>query len=74
MNEPCGVAKVLPAWPSWATDMSAGAAEEWASLSMIAAALSPAWELISSFMSRPLLVSVAISPPAPEISALIQTT
>ncbi len=41
---------------------------------MTAAASSPAGESISSFMSTPASVSVASSPPAPEISALIQTT
>ena len=73
MNAPWGPPNVPPAVPSLETDRSAGAAAEPASFSMIFAAVSPAGESTSRVRSTPLSVLVAIAPPAPEISALIQT-
>jgi hypothetical protein len=74
MNAPLSDANVAAAVPSLDTDRSAGAAGECDSFWITAAASSPAWEPTSIEASAPFSVSETMSPPAPEISALIQTT
>src|SRR6188472_3251290 len=73
MNAPLGEPNVDPAVPSLDTERSGGAALECDSFSMIAAASSPACEFTSIVASTPRSASEMICPPAPEISALIQT-
>src|SRR3954452_20978104 len=74
MKAPLGEPNVLPAWPSWAIVRSGGAALEWDSSLITLAASSPAGLLTSTVASAPLSALTTIEPPAPDISALIQTT
>src|SRR6478752_4988983 len=73
MNAPVGAPNVDPAVPSLETERSGGAALECASFSITAAASSPAFEFTSIVALIPLSAFETISPPAPEMSALIQT-
>src|SRR3954452_25376479 len=74
MTAPLEVANGPSTVPSLDTDRSPSAACESASSLITVAASRPALESIVTFASEPLLASWMIDPPAPSISALIQTT